>query len=367
MEFILSSKDGFTLLRKYRNCLMGFASLCILFFHTYCKMFADKSFWFWEDYLKQISFFGVDIFFFLSGLGLFFSIQSHSVLRFYYHRFRRLVIPVVIVGLLHYVTDDWTISHLLRNISGINFYTEVIYSFLWFVPAIATLYLIFPLYYRLFSASSNKIAFTMIILVLWFLVSLALSDKLRFDLYGFTNRIPIFCVGCLAGYLSQQRTYVFSRSVWILLILTLILGLYLGYLVIYRDMPLLVLSPDCCMPTFCIAVSISFLLPKSLDLMHNIPVLKPVEGALVRVFGFYGMISFELYCIQEWFFELVGPWLFRNIPVALKINAISFISITVLGIVLWLIQKAFWIFVTKIFSVFRKPTSVNSKDMDVSA
>lgn len=337
---------------------MGFAALCILNFHTWCKMFEHTDLWFLEAFITRIGFFGVDIFFFLSGLGLFFSIQSHSCVKFYYHRFRRLAIPFLTVAMLRYVLNDWTIWQLLRNISGVNFYTFNIYSFLWFVPAVATFYLLFPIYYKIFSASSNKTAFTLSVLVLWLLASIALSDTLRSDLFDFTNRIPIFCVGCLAGYLSQQREYIFNRSIWILLILTLILGLYLSYLTNYRNMPLLVPTPNCCVPNFLITVSISFLMPKSLELLCNIPPLKMIGNALVRFFTFYGIMSLELYCIQEWLFAIMRPWLSQHFNV-LMVNVIFFISVSVLGIVLWLIQKTIWKLVEKFFSGFRKSTPTN--------
>lgn len=341
METTFNTKDGFALLKKYRNCLMGFAALCILFFHTWTSMFENTGIWLLENFIKRISFFGVDIFFFLSGLGLFFSIQSHSVLKFYSHRLRRLAIPFLAAALLYYATEDWTIRQLLCNISGVNFYMKDIYSFLWFVPAIATLYLLFPVYYKLFSASSNKTIFTLCVLALWLSASIALSGILREDFYGFTNRIPVFCVGCLAGYLSQQREHTFTWRSWLLLSLALILGLCLSYLTNFRDMPLLVPTPNCCVPNFLIAVSLSFLIPKGLELLHGVPVLKLADSALVRFFAFFGMISLELYSIQEWLFARMRPWLSRYFN-ALMINILFFAGVTALGTLLWLIQKAVW-------------------------
>lgn len=342
METVVNVNDGFALLRKYRNCLMGFAAFCILIFHTWTYVFEGTVLEFAESFVRRISFFGVDMFFFLSGLGLFFSIQSHSVFRFYYHRFRRLAIPFLAVAFIRYATEDWTAEQLWGSITGISFYTRNIYSFLWFVPAIATLYLLFPIYYRLFSVSSDKKAFTLYVLVIWLLVSLALTDNvLRSDLYDFTNRIPVFCAGCLAGYLSRQGTHIFNRSIWILLVLTLILGLYLSYLTNYRSMPLLVPTPNCCVPTFLIAVSLSFLIPKGLEMLCTVPKLKLLGSALVRFLAFLGMMSLELYCIQAWIFYLMSPWLEQHFS-ALMINIIFFICIMALGIVLWWIQKSVW-------------------------
>ena len=357
MKITLNTKDGFVLLKKYRSCLMGFAALNILLFHTWCKIFENTKLGFIEKIIKGISFYGVDIFFFLSGLGMFFSIQSHSILRFYYQRFRRLAIPVLISALLRYVTEGWTIWQLLGNISGVNFYLKHINCFLWFIPAIMTLYLIFPIYYKFFSLSSNKTAFTMYILILWLLASIILMDTLRIDLYALTNRIPIFCVGCLMGYLSQQRTYTFNKSIWILLVLTLILGLYLSYLTNFQNMPLLVPVPNSFMPNFLITVSLCFLIPICLELLCTLPILKLIGSALVHFYAFFGIISLELYCIQEWLFALMSPWLFQHFN-RLMVNVIFFISVTALGVVLWLIQQAVWKLGARFFSVFRKSTSV---------
>lgn len=320
---------------------MGFAALWILFFHTWCEIFGGTGLAPLESFVKRIGFCGVDIFFFLSSFGLVFSIRSHSVLKFYYRRFRRLAIPFLAVALLRYVLEGWTFQQLLKNVTGVNFYFDNIYSYLWFVPAIATLYLLFPLYYKLFSASSNQTIFTLCVLIIWLLASIALRDKLRIDLYGFTNRIPIFCAGCLAGHLSLHKTYQFNRSIWILFVLMLILGLYLSYLTNYQNMPLLVPVPNCCVPNFLMAVSISFLIPKGLELLHSISGLKLVAGVLVQFFAFFGMISLEIYCVQEWLFVWIHSWLFGHFHV-LIVNAVFFIYVSAAGEILWLIQKPIW-------------------------
>ena len=41
------------------------------------------------------------------------------------------------------------------------------YSFLWFVPAILTLYLLFPLYYKVYEKAADKTLFTGAMFVLW--------------------------------------------------------------------------------------------------------------------------------------------------------------------------------------------------------
>ena len=102
---------------------------------------------------------------------------------------------------------------------GIKFYTETIYQLLWFVPAILTLYLLFPLYYNFFKKASNKVEFTACVWIIWLLLTLALENivgNIRPDFYGFTNRIPIFIVGILAGDILRKKEIILDKSKWIL-------------------------------------------------------------------------------------------------------------------------------------------------------
>lgn len=340
----MEKENEFQLINKYRGCLMGFAALWILIFHQWTVLFKPVGVFVLETFIKRIGFCGVDIFLFLSGMGLYFSIQSHSILQFYYRRIRRLIIPVLAVGLFSCVVDNWTFLDLIKNVFGINFYAEDIYTFLWFVPAIATLYFFFPLYYKIFSRASDKTIFTLCVLILWLLASLALRDTMRQDLFGFTNRIPIFCTGCFVGYLSEQEKLKFSRSTWILLILTFILGLYLSWLTNFKDMQLLVPTPNCCVPNFLMTISISILFPKVFELLCNIPKINLVVRGLICFLSFLGTFSLELYCVQERFAEVLAAEFAMRYNALIK-NILTFISVIAAGFIIYLIQKVIWRFI----------------------
>lgn len=77
---------------------MGFAILWVMYFHIPLK-FATEIGWF----THRIGFYGVDIFLFLSGLGVYFSLMKRpNVLRFYKARLVRILPAYVIVACVSY-------------------------------------------------------------------------------------------------------------------------------------------------------------------------------------------------------------------------------------------------------------------------
>ena len=195
--------NGFKPLSEYRNALMGIAALSIYFFHAWIPITLEPQessvicLSFLERFLKENGFLGVDIFFFLSGIGLTFAVEKVSLPRFYYRRIRRIILPFVTVGIIRGIVQNWGWSLIIRNITGFNFFTKDVNAFLWFVPAILTFYLFFPAYYKLFTKVQNKILFTAGVIMIWLLVSTIIKDTARGDLFGFTNRIPVFVIGIL--------------------------------------------------------------------------------------------------------------------------------------------------------------------------
>lgn len=96
-----SLENGFDLLSKYRTAIMGFAALWILFSHVWLRVFYSIPFLSHiEEFIKKIGFCGVDIFLFLSGLGLTFSIKKHSTKDFYYNRIKRILLPFLIISII---------------------------------------------------------------------------------------------------------------------------------------------------------------------------------------------------------------------------------------------------------------------------
>ncbi len=307
------SKNGFLLLSKYRKAIMGFAALWILFFHVWQPLIPVSSnmlinvFVFFEHFSSNFGYSGVDIFFMLSGIGLTFAIKKESIPAFYARRMRRILPTYLLLAVIKFFVEKWSILDFFGNISGYNFYAVHIYSFLWFVPAIITFYLFFPLYFKLFSKAKNKLLFTCCVILVCLLITFLVRDTMRIDFFAFTNRIPIFVVGIYFGYVSQNhKEIVFKKRSYLLLLIILSLGLYLAYLYNYTSFHIFVKQGNTFLPPFLIAISLPFLLAKLLDILEKRAL---TLGKILKVsLSFFGAMSLELYCFQDWF-EKSTPYL----------------------------------------------------------
>lgn len=350
----VSAENGFLLLNRYRGALMGFAALWIYILHEWQTISGEHLRTLWvETFIKRIGFCGVDIFLFLSGMGVVYSIaKSKNIFAFYGKRLRRIVLPFVFVALLYYGPYGWTPAVFWQNILCISFYSKSMYSFLWFVPAILTFYLFSPLYYHFFIRSSGKIRFTLCALILWLAGTLLVADRLRYDLFGLTNRIPVFLIGILAGWLAREGHVVFDRLTWGLLTLMLLLGLYLSYLSIYQDMYILVPESNCCVPNLLMSVSLSFLLPRFLSALSGRKRFGLLGKALTGLLSFFGLFTLEFYCIQEWMGDLMLPRILGRYG-NLTVNVILFAAVVAAALAMHYLFQFFWILVERIWKTLR--------------
>jgi peptidoglycan/LPS O-acetylase OafA/YrhL len=168
------------------------------------------------------------------------------------------------------------------------------YGFLWYVPAILTLYLLFPAYYALFSRSKNKSLFLLIVLAIWLALSILLKDTLRGDLYGFTNRIPIFLIGVYCGQKMKDGDDVLPRWFPLAAAGMLLLGIFLAYLTNVMKLELLFPVSNAAFPNMLLTLGMAFLVPwvSKRVIRRELPLAR-------KFFGFFGTISLAFYCTQE--------------------------------------------------------------------
>lgn len=138
------------LISKYRTEIMGVATTMIIICHAPYSMSLSPLM------ARFLSFWsvGVDVFLFLSGLGLCYSYEMKkvSIASWYRKRFFRILLPSLIIQLL-FVSND-SIVDFLKFFTGISFWAN--HKGFWFVDLLIVLYFAFPVLFKMLNRSRNK-------------------------------------------------------------------------------------------------------------------------------------------------------------------------------------------------------------------
>ena len=204
----------------FRSELMGAAILWIMLFHS--KMFppiAQHNF-IGNSIVYQLirdGGSGVDIFLFLSGMGIYFSWEKNqNLLSFYKKRVIRILPTYIsITGIywliyIHYFSPDLSVMALLRewvaNVSGYTWFTRGTLTF-WYIPAQIIFYIAAPFFLIMFKKGKvikNTVFMAAIIAVLCGLYLLSRHESYsNFDIA--IGRIPVFLMGCFIGEWVQEK------------------------------------------------------------------------------------------------------------------------------------------------------------------
>ena len=206
---------------RFRAEQMGAAMLFVILFHVAL----DRGDPFYG--LRRCGNVGVDIFLFLSGVGLWFSwVKTPDVLRFYRRRLLRIVPTWIVVATAFYLPDYLgarRFSHSIVDLIGditINwdFWLHDELTF-WYVPAIMALYLVAPWYMRLIQ-SRPVYRWLPLLMVIWcVMVQWVLPiHHVVGHIEIFWSRVPIFFIGINFGEMVRTRRQLSSDAVWLLLV-----------------------------------------------------------------------------------------------------------------------------------------------------
>ena len=310
-------------LSKHRSPLMGFAMLIIVMFHV-CGM-RHETLWLC---LARCGNVGVDMFLFLSGIGLWFAWSKRpDFSHFYLRRYRRIYPAWLIVAAVYYIPKcidgkidiGYTILELLINWG----YWERQELNFWFIPTILAFYAVAPLYMRLIQRHPQyrwlPVAFMLLSLLInyW----LPLRQCLGYLEIMF-SRIPIFLLGINMGEAVKSNHKIDGSTVWLLLI---IFAMSLFACVNFEDG---------LRRRFPLFIERWAYIPLSVTMMILLSWLfEHTPKMLLRFLAFLGTISLELYLIHvEFVLKNVKPY---HLGYWLTLMTVLVISI----ILAWILNK----------------------------
>ena len=264
---------------QYRAKLMGIAILAIILCHL-SQLYPVMP---WIRFGSS----GVEIFFFLSGMGLVFSLRRNgNVLQFYGRRALR-ILPSYYIAL---ILEAAVLSPAVLGWRSLCLYG----GFRWFIYTICLFYLLFPAYMALCRRISPFWVYAAVccIVAACFLFLRPWIEPRWFA------RAPVFFLGCLC----VQEEHILSHKRTLVLVASVALALF-GYCNLQRDLyePLGVLTllrtlftPGCCL-----------LLAWCFKQCERVC----FGRALMMCVGVYGVLSLEVYLLEGTVRPLVNQYL----------------------------------------------------------
>ncbi len=196
------------ILSKYRTEFMGIAMLMVMLFHAYDIDFGFDIL----NYIRKYLFIGVDIFVFLSGLGISFSLSKREQNYSDYMRSRAArILPSYFVVMIPYTLfcifwDKAPFSALIWNSTLLSYWVKPKGAFNWYITGIMLLYAIAPFWHKNILGRRHRVALTFGGIALTGICTYALMrDGYWFHL-DIIYRVPVFVIGMLLGrYIFEDK------------------------------------------------------------------------------------------------------------------------------------------------------------------
>lgn len=288
---------------RRRGEIMGFAIVCILFFHSGIRV-AEP----WNYCFNLL--WGVDIFFFCTGLGVHRSLsRSNDAIAFYKRRFRRIYpayLPVVLVFFAPVAARAFaagrvwsTVQQLWGNILLFGWINELENQFNWYPQAIALVYFVAPALYVAVRCGGARKEW-LIALFSFFIVSQPCF--FNGNLLILWSRMPYFMMGLIGEELATRKCD--KRVNAPLLILLFLAGNYLMYYGQRFPTELLWGYGLSWYPGLLIVPGAMLILPWAFELFERADALKWIN----RMLAMLGKWSFEIFLVHLLFFALINEF-----------------------------------------------------------
>ena len=289
---------------KNRTSLMGVSMLSIMLFH-------QSWIWGWNPFFAFFHFFGnwgVDIFFFVSGFGLFYSLKKDgNILSFYKRRLIRMIPLCLVCGSFRYIVDHILPVGIGGYPTGVHEVSSDWMTILsldkWFVAVILGYYLLMPLLYKSVGRYSSSILWMGYVVAFLGALSLVPSWMVQY-----TIRFPSFCIGIItaAGMLKLPKVGKAIGFVAVFVALTYKFVGMMGWFPIDDDYTYIILSFGV------VVLCLSIIRIASIPYVKNCKIGRLVNESIC----FIGRRTLEIYLLHEFVYRYTYRFLIDS-PVPL--------------------------------------------------
>lgn len=325
-----------------RNLIMGIATLFIIIFHTYLdygnitdnKIISSLILSLYHRFNV-----GVDIFLFVSGIGLYFSFKKNKLSIFYKNRFIRIIPSFLLAMILFYIYFVKILDINILKLLTLQLFFLDGNRFCWYVQFILVLYLVFPLIYKIIDEKgfSGLLVSVFVIIVVNSLYSLVFPvsyQKIEICL----TRIPIFIVGTYFGKMIYNKESISNRIVYVSMILPIVIY-FLIYLFFDSYLYMCVQRYLYCILGISLVICIAYFYSR----------IKNKNNIFFKMLSFLGFYSLEIYL----FYEAISKVLLVKINCDIKI-VIYIISLIATVIMAVFVRKIFNLFMSLVIKLKKK-------------
>ena len=235
LKKVKTPKISWNLISKYRMELFGLAAVFVMLQHSH-RLIWTSQLLVLDQIAGQIN--GIDIFIFLSGVGLYYSYNRNPDIRNYFKRRMQRILPAYLTVaipfyLIKTVVFKYPIKYSLMGILTIDYW--FFDSIFWYIPFIMVLYGLFPLLNKyILNNKYRTISFLIIWVCATILFCVLFGWKGQHILRGLT-RIPVFVLGacCSRAVFEKREVSVIFPAVCIVIYLLLTVISY----VVFHNLP----------------------------------------------------------------------------------------------------------------------------------
>lgn len=218
-----------SLLSKYRQELMGIATILILICHSVGNNVAIP---FPLNKLFALGTCGVDVFFFLSGFGLYYSLlKKSSLLQWYKKRYVRILVPYLIISIIGFIdfciNQPYVFGEYLYRLSLLSFWTD--HNVAWFLAVIIPFYAITPLLYKFLFSHKHSVLTALAITIIVATYNTLQPSATEGIIYNINYALPHF-IPFVWGFVAADKSKSEDSTISILIPIATTLVAWGGYL-----------------------------------------------------------------------------------------------------------------------------------------
>ena len=289
-------------LLRYRNAWIGLGVLWVVMFHFGADFHVGIL-----NFLRNNGYGGVDICFFASGIGCFFSLSSDAdVGNFMKRRLKRLLptylVFIVFWLIFKYALGEFDLQMALGNILAVQNFTGLGNYLNWYISALFLFYLLAP-YFKIVIDRASPVCSALFLLLL-ILFSVPFWGATTYIIT--VTRFAIFYIGMLFAKMCRRETKI--RPVHLVFAAAAFAAGTAALMISYAYFPQLLWS--CGLhwyPFILITVPLCIAISYVMRFLEKYKVTRPIAGFA----SLCGKYSFEIYLLQFPLVTIVGKLIVR--------------------------------------------------------